>query len=99
RGLRAARLMGPPPTAASGAPPGHLTGGHIEPTDTGPRSSQPMNINFGLFPPRARAPAAPADGSRLRGNAKVAAKKRALCTRALHDLENWLAGRLPAAAE
>jgi hypothetical protein len=35
----------------------------------------------------------------LRGNAKIAAKKRALCTRALHDLDNWLAGRLPAAAE
>jgi folate-dependent tRNA-U54 methylase TrmFO/GidA len=29
----------------------HITGGHIETIDEGPRSFQPMNINFGLFPP------------------------------------------------
>ena len=39
------------------------------------------------------------DGKRLRGPAKAAAKKRALCTRALHDLDTWLSGPLPAAAE
>src|SRR6201988_1447369 len=52
---------------------GLLTGGHIETIDTGPRSFQPMNVNFGLFPPLARAPSKNADGSRLRGNEKVAA--------------------------
>ena len=92
-------IVGPPPTTAHGALLGHISGGHIETIDNGPRSFQPMNINFGLFPPLARAPAARADGCRLRGSAKVATKKRALCTRALHDLENWLAGRLPAVAE
>ena len=40
-----------------------------------------------------------ADGKRLRGPAKAVAKKRALCARALSDLETWLAGALPAAAE
>jgi methylenetetrahydrofolate--tRNA-(uracil-5-)-methyltransferase len=91
--------VAPPPTTAHGALLAHITGGHIETIDCGPRSFQPMNINFGLFPPLAQAPARQADGSSLRGSTKVAAKKRALCARALHDLENWLAGRLPVAAE
>jgi methylenetetrahydrofolate--tRNA-(uracil-5-)-methyltransferase len=58
-----------------------------------------MNVNFGLFPPLARAPARDATAGRLRGAAKTAAKKQALCTRALQDLENWLAGRPAVAAE
>ena len=41
----------PPPTTAHGALLGHITGGHIETIDAGPRSFQPMNVNFGLFPP------------------------------------------------
>ena len=90
----------PPHTTAHGALLAHIVGGHIETIDAGPRSFQPMNVNFGLFPPLARAPARDATGGgRLRGAAKTAAKKRALCTRALHDLENWLSGRLPVAAE
>ena len=44
----------PPPTTAHGALLGHITGGHIETIDAGPRSFQPMNVNFGLFPPLAR---------------------------------------------
>ena len=53
----------PPPTTAHGALLGHITGGHIETIDAGPRSFQPMNVNFGLFPPlaqhaRARRPTA-----------------------------------------
>jgi methylenetetrahydrofolate--tRNA-(uracil-5-)-methyltransferase len=88
-----------PPTTAHGALLSHITGGHIETIDNGPRSFQPMNVNFGLFPPPLRAPTKHAGGSRLRGSAKVAAKKQSLCARALHDLENWLAGQLPAAAE
>jgi methylenetetrahydrofolate--tRNA-(uracil-5-)-methyltransferase len=91
--------VAPPPTTAHGALLAHITGGHIETIDSGPGSFQPMNINFGLFPPLARASARQADASSLRGSTKVVAKKRALCARALHDLENWLAGRLPVAAE
>jgi methylenetetrahydrofolate--tRNA-(uracil-5-)-methyltransferase len=89
----------PPPTTAHGALLAHVTGGHIETIDSGPRSFQPMNINFGLFPPLARAPNKDADGARLRGTAKTIAKKRALTTRALADLDYWIAGELPVAAE
>ena len=32
----------------------HITGGHVETIDAGPRSFQPMNVNFGLFPPLAQ---------------------------------------------
>jgi methylenetetrahydrofolate--tRNA-(uracil-5-)-methyltransferase len=53
-----------------------------------------MNINFGLFPPLARTPTRDEAGQRLRGGAKAAAKKRALCHRALADLDDWL-GRRP----
>src|SRR6266481_6040011 len=48
-------LTPPPPTTAHGALLAHITGGHVE-TASGagaasPRSYQPMNVNFGLFPP------------------------------------------------
>jgi methylenetetrahydrofolate--tRNA-(uracil-5-)-methyltransferase len=89
----------PPPTTAHGALIGHITGGHIETIDAGPSSFQPMNVNFGLFPPLSRQPAKDAAGNRLRGTAKTIAKKGALCARALADLEAWRAGGLPAAAE
>jgi methylenetetrahydrofolate--tRNA-(uracil-5-)-methyltransferase len=89
----------PPPSTAHGALLGHITGGHIETIDVGPSSFQPMNVNFGLFPPLTQAPNRDADGNRLRGPAKAVAKKRALCARALNDLDAWLAGALPAAAE
>jgi methylenetetrahydrofolate--tRNA-(uracil-5-)-methyltransferase len=90
----------PPPTTAHGALLAHVTGGHVEIIDPGPRSFQPMNINFGLFPPLARAPAKSPDGKRLRGTAKTLAKKRALTARALDDLDRWIAGDAqPVAAE
>ena len=89
----------PPPTTAHGALIGHITGGHIETIDAGPRSFQPMNVNFGLFPPLPHQPAKGAAGNRLRGPAKTIAKKGALCARALADLEAWRASALPAAAE
>jgi methylenetetrahydrofolate--tRNA-(uracil-5-)-methyltransferase len=89
----------PPPTTAHGALLGHITGGHIETIEAGPRSYQPMNINFGLFPPLSRAPTKDAEGKSLRGPARTVAKKRALCARALNDLEAWQSGALPAAAE
>ena len=89
----------PPPTTAHGSLLGHITGGHIETIDQGPASFQPMNVNFGLFPPLSATPGTDAAGKRLRGPAKAAVKKRALCARALNDLEAWLNGALPAAAE
>jgi methylenetetrahydrofolate--tRNA-(uracil-5-)-methyltransferase len=90
--------MPPPPTSAHGALLCHITGGHLETIDAGPRSFQPMNVNFGLFPPLARAPNKDADGQRLRGTAKTLAKKQALCARALADLEHWIEGGSRAAA-
>ncbi|HKS61822.1 MAG TPA: methylenetetrahydrofolate--tRNA-(uracil(54)-C(5))-methyltransferase (FADH(2)-oxidizing) TrmFO, partial [Xanthobacteraceae bacterium] len=92
-------LAAPPPTTAHGALLGHITGGHIETIDAGPRSFQPMNVNFGLFPPLAQVPTKGPDGERLRGPAKTVAKKRALSQRALADLERWIAGDLMQAAE
>jgi methylenetetrahydrofolate--tRNA-(uracil-5-)-methyltransferase len=92
-------IMPPPYTTAHGALLAHITGGHLETIDAGPRSFQPMNVNFGLFPPLARAPTKDTGGGRGGGASKTATKKRALCIRALDDLENWLAGRLPLAAE
>ncbi|MFZ0607616.1 MAG: methylenetetrahydrofolate--tRNA-(uracil(54)-C(5))-methyltransferase (FADH(2)-oxidizing) TrmFO [Xanthobacteraceae bacterium] len=89
----------PPPTTAHGALLNHITGGHIETIDRGPGSFQPMNVNFGLFPPPSRLPAKDADGKRLHGPVKAAVRKRMLCARALSDLDAWLAGALPAAAE
>jgi len=88
-----------PPTTALGALINHITGGHLETIDEGPRSFQPMNVNFGLFPPLERMPKAE-DGKRLRGPAKAIAKKRALTDRARTDLGAWLScSELPAAAE
>ncbi|MCX7320250.1 MAG: methylenetetrahydrofolate--tRNA-(uracil(54)-C(5))-methyltransferase (FADH(2)-oxidizing) TrmFO [Hyphomicrobiales bacterium] len=76
-------LAMPPATTALGALLGHITGGHIETVDAGPRSFQPMNVNFGLFPPLASPPTKKPDGSRLRGNEKTVAKKQAMSVRAL----------------
>ena len=92
-------LTAPPPTTAHGALLGHITGGHIATIDAGPRSFQPMNVNFGLFPPLAHVPNKGPDGERLRGPAKTVAKKRALSQRALADLDRWIAGDLMQAAE
>jgi methylenetetrahydrofolate--tRNA-(uracil-5-)-methyltransferase len=97
---RGEAILLPPPTTAHGALLNHITGGHIETIDTGPRSYQPMNVNFGLFPPLTQAPSRNAEGQRLRGPAKTVAKKRALCARALADLDRWRAGgALDVAAE
>jgi methylenetetrahydrofolate--tRNA-(uracil-5-)-methyltransferase len=101
--LTAAERLGetislPPPTTAHGALLAHITGGHIETIDAGPRSFQPMNVNFGLFPPLSRVPATGPDGKRLRGNEKTIAKKRALTTRALADLDRWINGETAVAA-
>jgi methylenetetrahydrofolate--tRNA-(uracil-5-)-methyltransferase len=72
----------PPPATALGALLGHVTGGHIV-GDKG--SFQPMNVNFGLFPPLAQEPA------RSKGEAKGRARRLALAQRALTEAEAWLA--------
>ena len=65
----------PPETTAIGALLNHITGGAEAET------FQPMNVNFGLFPP-----IGPESGKgRIRGRAR----KQALCRRALDDLETW----------
>ena len=62
-------IVAPPPTTAHGALLGHITGGHVETIDAGPRSFQPMNINFGLFPPLAH-------GADARARRRAAARHR-----------------------
>lgn len=87
--LRGETVTPPPENTALGALIRHITGGHLAEGKT----FQPMNINFGLFPP-----ANPDDvhtrdehGKRLRGKDKGRAKKRAQAARALSDLDAWLA--------
>ncbi|MDF2995721.1 MAG: gid protein [Xanthobacteraceae bacterium] len=92
---RGEALVPPPPTTALGALLAHITGGHIETQEdgssAGPRSFQPMNVNFGLFPPLDAVPTRDADGNRLRGNAKTVAKKQEMARRALCDMDAYAA--------
>ena len=83
----------PPPTTALGALLAHITGGHIETIDNGPSSFQPMNINFGLFPPLTEAPVFDRKSPLGRATAKALAKKSALTRRALADLQIWIDGQ------
>ncbi|MDD9910639.1 MAG: methylenetetrahydrofolate--tRNA-(uracil(54)-C(5))-methyltransferase (FADH(2)-oxidizing) TrmFO [Ahrensia sp.] len=80
----------PPETTAFGALLNHITKGHIAyEEDRGRKSFQPMNVNFGLFPP---VEIAKPDGheGRWRGKEKAAAKKHAVTSRALADVERWI---------
>jgi methylenetetrahydrofolate--tRNA-(uracil-5-)-methyltransferase len=80
--------LSPPDTTAFGALLNHITGGHLVSDDEpGKRSFQPMNVNFGLFPP---IEAPKSEGKRLRGKEKTLAKKRAVSSRALADCRAWL---------
>jgi methylenetetrahydrofolate--tRNA-(uracil-5-)-methyltransferase len=86
----------PPVTTAMGALLAHITGGHLSADEGAVRSFQPMNVNFGLFPP-----IMPAPGEPRRGKDAGTARKRALSRRALADLDAWLGARpaaLPGAA-
>src|SRR5229473_2744977 len=69
----------PPATTAMGALLGHITGGADAAT------FQPMNVNFGLFPP-------------IDGTFRGKERKQALSARALRDFDTWLAPT-PLAAE
>jgi len=91
-GERLGREITPPPaTTALGALLNHITGGHLESIEAGPRSFQPMNVNFGLFPP-IEGPTKDEAGKKLRGPDKGAARKRALSARADVDLKGWIEG-------
>jgi methylenetetrahydrofolate--tRNA-(uracil-5-)-methyltransferase len=69
----------------------HITGGAKAET------FQPMNVNFGLFPPLDGADAAAAVDGRGRPS-RGRERKKALAARALRDLDRWL-GRERRAAE
>src|ERR1700731_1800781 len=70
-----------PPTTALGALINHITGVHIGIIDAGPPSFQPMNINFGLFPPIA---------GTLRGKEPALSRKAAIALRAARNLDSWI---------
>ena len=71
--LRSETLPPPPLTTALGALLGHLTGG------ADAEIYQPMNVNFGLFPP-------------VEGRSKKAERKKIYTERARRDLVAWLPG-------
>jgi methylenetetrahydrofolate--tRNA-(uracil-5-)-methyltransferase len=81
--LQGRDLAPPPASTAMGALVHHIAGGASSQT------FQPMNVNFGLFPPLPET--AP-------GRAGRALRKPALSARALTDLEDWLAASRLAAA-
>jgi methylenetetrahydrofolate--tRNA-(uracil-5-)-methyltransferase len=91
---RLGRRPSPPPaTTAFGALLGHITGGHIVSDDEpGKRSFQPMNVNFGLFPPLDPGTKLKPDdfAGRFRGKDKSVARKKAISARALQDCRAWL---------
>jgi methylenetetrahydrofolate--tRNA-(uracil-5-)-methyltransferase len=69
----------------------HITTGHIatEAGDAGgARSFQPMNANFGLFPPLSEVELSL--GGKSRGKEAGTLRKRALAARALADIDRWL---------
>ena len=75
---RMGRAIAPPPvTTAMGALLNHITGG------ANAETFQPMNVNFGLFPPLELKDAR---GRPIRGGDK----KKAVSVRALTDIEGWL---------
>jgi methylenetetrahydrofolate--tRNA-(uracil-5-)-methyltransferase len=87
---RGERLAEPPPTTAMGALIAHITGGHLEAEAySGARSFQPMNVNFGLFPPVSIQKPEGHVG-RWKSTDKTIAKKRAFTSRALSDIAGWV---------
>ena len=70
----------PESTTAMGSLLHHITiGGNAD-------TFQPMNINFGLFPPYELSDA---EQKGLKGKEKGRAKKKAMARRALKDIQNW----------
>ena len=87
---RGLEVISPPNTTAMGALLGHITEGHISYDDGAgkPKSFQPMNVNFGLFPP-VEIPKTDAEGKRIKGKEKTKAKRRAITSRAKIDFADW----------
>jgi len=79
-------LPPPPANSAHGALIEHITGGHLP---GGKRSFQPMNVNFGLFPP-VQIPTHDENGKKLKGKQKGVARKQAHSNRALAAFQQWL---------
>jgi methylenetetrahydrofolate--tRNA-(uracil-5-)-methyltransferase len=77
--LRGETLTPPPPETALGALLGHITGAAVAET------YQPMNVNFGLFPP-------------IPGRTKKADRKRMYTDRGRAALADWLTPPPPRAA-
>ncbi|WP_455481194.1 methylenetetrahydrofolate--tRNA-(uracil(54)-C(5))-methyltransferase (FADH(2)-oxidizing) TrmFO [Bartonella sp. B12(2025)] len=77
----------PPQTTAFGALLNHITGGHIVDEKAERQSFQPMNINFGLFPPIA---VVKRSEKHLPSKEKKLAKKQSITARALDDCIQWL---------
>ena len=78
--LAGTTLAPPPPETALGALLGHITGGATAPT------YQPMNVNFGLFPP-------------LEGKSKKADRKALMAARARTALAAWTASDRPGGSD
>jgi methylenetetrahydrofolate--tRNA-(uracil-5-)-methyltransferase len=91
----------PPKTTAFGALLNHITAGHIVSDDEKKRSFQPMNVNFGLFPPLEDGSVKKPEGheGRWRGKDKTIARKRAMTDRAKRDITAWLGTGAALAAE
>ena len=86
---RRERVAAPVATTALGGLFAHILGGHLAAEgEPGPRSIQPMNVNFGLLPPvTVKKP----EGlvGRWKSTEKTLAKKKAMSDRALADIGNW----------
>lgn len=81
----AAELLGetyesPPETTAMGSLLGYITGNSVS------DSFQPMNVNFGLFPPLE-------EKIKGRRGERKAARKKAMSQRALNAIDDWLKNR------
>ena len=75
------KTLSPPPlTTAMGAIHNHITGGG------NPETYQPMNVNFGLFPPLEDSDPRDERGKRIKGRER----KRLFALRAIEDMENWI---------
>lgn len=89
--MAAAQALGniqapPATTTALGALVEHVTGGFMD----GPKAKfQPMNVNFGLFPPIEGLIYKTEDGKRIRGKDKTRFRKRHMAERALRDIASW----------
>ena len=95
---RGATVLPPPFETALGALLAHVTGGHIAEGEGGPRSFQPMNINYGLLPPINEGLRRTADGRRIPPAERGRDRKRAMSERALQALKGW-SGRVRTEAE